>query len=102
MKNIIFLIGICIAYQNSFSQASLASEDFIENVPITENGEKITYSLVRDGNQKNQWYYIPSRIRLSEKQKQNGSREPEFTLIRYQFKDPKNPQELLEGGIIQF
>src|SRR6266536_3052688 len=84
------------------SQASLASEDIIENVPIIVSGEKVIYSLVRDGNQKNQWYYIPSQVRLYEIQKQDGKQEPEFTLIKYQFKNPKNSQELLEGGVIQF
>jgi hypothetical protein len=39
---------------------------------------------------------------MVETQRQKGQNEPEFTLIKYQFKNPKNPQELLEGGVIQF
>ncbi|MFN8344452.1 MAG: hypothetical protein U0X91_05590 [Spirosomataceae bacterium] len=103
-KSIISMLFVSTVFYSStlFAQASLASEDIIENVPITVAGEKIIYSLVRDGSQKNQWYYIPSQVRIVETQRQKGQNEPEFTLIKYQFKNPKNSQELLEGGVIQF
>jgi hypothetical protein len=84
------------------AQASLASEDIIEDVAVNVRGEAQKYTLVRDARQKDQWYYLPANIRLYEKTASSGRQEPEFNLIKYQFKNPRNPQEMLEGGILQF
>jgi len=86
---------------DAFAQASLAAEDIAEDVKATLDGVPETFTVVRDALQRNQWYYIPNAPRLYERAFQ-GKREPEFSLVRYQFPDPDNAAKLLEGGILQF
>lgn len=83
------------------AQASLASEDRIDEIPVTIDGVEETFTAIRDARVRQQWYYIPDRPRLFERRVE-GKPEPEFTLLRYQTRDPSNPQEVLEGGLIQF
>jgi hypothetical protein len=60
------------------------------------------FTVIRDALRPEQWYYAPSQPRLSERVTSSGQREPEFNLVRYQFKDPENPEKLAEGGFLQF
>ncbi len=83
------------------AQASLAAEDIAQDVKVEIEGVPELFTVVRDALQRNQWYYIPNSPRLYERSYQ-GRREPEFSLVRYQFPDPANPATLLEGGILQF
>lgn len=83
------------------AQASLAAEDKIDEVPVTINGVLESFTVVRDALIEEQWYYMPDRPRIFERTV-DGVTEPEFALIRYQFKDPDNPQNLIEGGLLQF
>jgi hypothetical protein len=84
-----------------WAQASLAAEDKIDEVVVTLNGVQEAFTVVRDARIPEQWYYVPDRPRLFERTV-DGQTEPEFHLIRFQFKDPANPQALLEGGMLQF
>jgi hypothetical protein len=103
MKNILILtIAFLFLFQQSFSQASLAAEDFIEDLTAKTGNEKISYSVIKDAKNSDQWYYIPREVRVSEKVLVNGTKEPEFSLVKYQYPDPKNYQKTKEGGIIQF
>ncbi len=86
---------------NLHAQASLAAEDKIDEVPVTIKGVVESFTVVRDALIEEQWYYMPDRPRVFERTV-DGVTEPEFALIRYQFKDPDNPQELIEGGLLQF
>ncbi len=90
-----------IVPQPAWAQASLAAEDIIDEVPVTIGNVTERFTVLRDAIQRDQWYYVPDQPRLSERLV-NGSREPEFTLVRYQFKDPANPEQLAEGGFLQF
>jgi hypothetical protein len=47
LKSIISILFVSMVFYSNtiFAQASLASEDIIENVPIVVAGEKIIYSL---------------------------------------------------------
>jgi hypothetical protein len=69
-------------------QASLASEDIIESLTVGND----SYTVLRDAIHPEQWYYVPNAPHLYTHQ--NGDKiEPEFHLLKYQFKDPKNPQK---------
>ena len=98
---IVVFVLIAISPPLIYGQASLAAEDIIDDVAIDINGEKLLFTVIRDANQKEQWYYAPARATLYERAV-NGKKEPEFTLIKYQFPDPTDRQKLLEGGIMQF
>jgi hypothetical protein len=71
-------------------------------VEVEINGAKVSYTVLRDYVRPEQWYYVPDQPRLFERQTANGSFEPEFALVRFQFRDPANREALLEGGILQF
>lgn len=104
MRKIIFIQLFFFYTCSVFAQASLAAEDMIDDIAVTTaSGEKVAYTLVRDAIQKAQWYYMPAQSRLYEIMTASGrTPEPEFTLIKYQYNDPKNPGQLLEGGVLQF
>ncbi len=94
----ICLMGTC---NQAAATASLASEDMIDEIPVTVKGVKLSFTVFRDARIEEQWYYIPDVPRIFERTI-NGKTEPEFALIRYQFADPDNAQQLLEGGLLQF
>ncbi len=102
-KKLFFICIYLLSGSLLFAQASLASEDIMDDITVkTAAGESVSYTLVRDAIQKEQWYYIPTQSRLYEIKTANGVSEPEFTLLKYQYNNPQKPGELLEGGIIQF
>jgi hypothetical protein len=84
-------------------QASLLSEDMIDDIVVTPAGSDRKYgvTVVRDAFQRDQWYYVPNAPRLVERII-NGKRYPEFALVKYQYDDPNTPGQLLEGAILQF
>lgn len=104
MKKIIITLSVILICQYAYCQASLAAEDIIDDISVTTaSGVKTSYTLLRDAVEKNQWYYMPSQSRLYEIQASGNSKpEPEFTFIKYQYNDPKNHGQLLEGGVLQF
>lgn len=95
-------LAVALCPRTASAQASLASEDIIEEVIVRIGDVDYRFTVIRDALQKDQWYYAPDQPRLSERQMSNGNREPEFTLVRYQFRDPANPEALAEGGFMQF
>lgn len=84
------------------AQASLAAEDIIDEVPVKVGNLLEKFTVIRDAVQKDQWYYVPDQPRIVERRMSSGEREPEFALVRFQFKDPANPEQLAEGGFLQF
>ncbi len=104
MKTIIraFIVAALLWPRPAWAQASLAAEDIIDEVPVKIGNITEKFTVLRDAIQRDQWYYVPDQPRLSERTMSNGDREPEFTLVRYQFKDPANPEQLAEGGFLQF
>jgi len=95
------LIGLLVAGGKIQASPSLAAEHQIDDIPVTINGVKESFSVVQDAFDEFQWYYIPDQPRLFERTI-DGKTEPEFALIRYQFKNPRNPNKLLERGLLQF
>lgn len=98
---VVLCLAITAGVNGAWGQASLASEDRIDEIPVTVDGVEEAFTVIRDANIENQWYYMPDRPRLFERTL-DGLSEPEFALIRYQFRDPENPQDMLEGGLLQF
>jgi len=84
-------------------QASLLSEDMIDDIVVTPAGSDRKYgvTVVRDAFQRDQWYYVPNAPRMVERVI-NGKRYPEFALVKYQYANPNSPGQLLEGAILQF
>lgn len=99
-----FTLALAMAFAptQADAQASLAAEDMLDEVPVTVGGVPESFTLIRDAIRPEQWYYAPDRPRLFERSLAGGPIEPDFTLIRYQFKDPTNPEKPLEGGLMQF
>ena len=96
------LLGLLLCPRTASAQASLAAEDIIDEVVVKIGDVMHRFTVIRDALQKDQWYYAPDQPRLSERVMSSGRREPEFTLVRYQFRDPANPEALAEGGFMQF
>ncbi|HNV72515.1 MAG TPA: hypothetical protein PKO06_22590, partial [Candidatus Ozemobacteraceae bacterium] len=84
-----------------FAQASLADGDTLD-LAISIDGVKEGVTCIRDAVKPNQWYYVPKMIRLDTVMDPNLKKErPQFALVKYQGKDPDDPQKLLEGGVLQ-
>jgi len=98
---LVFVACGCVGADRAWGYASLAREDFIDEVVVTVNGVAESVSLIRDAADPAQWYYIPNGPRLYEYGVGN-ERRPEFLLIRYQSADPANPEKLIEAGLLQF
>ena len=47
------------------------------------------------------WYYLPANLRLFEF---NSETEliPDLSLVRYQFREPRNQEKIIEGGLLRF
>lgn len=86
---------------HAYSQASLVAEDTIDDLKVTTNSLSETFTVVRDAFERDQWYYVPDTPRLYERI-YNGTIQPEFTLIKYNFDDPQHPGSFLSGGLLQF
>ena len=95
---IVFLLGCLIGLQPSiYAQASLAAEDIVDDITVTtKQGEERTYTVFRDSQSPEQWFYMPNRIRVAEK-KINGELRPKMTIILFQ---RQNEDELVEGGLL--
>ncbi len=98
----LFLITLClllVSVSGVFAQASLADGDQFD-VTIKVEGHQENVTVVRDAIRPEQWYYVPNKPRLVEK-KEGKNAVPVFSLVKYQAKDPANPENLLEGGVLQ-
>ncbi len=76
------------------AQPAIASE-YSDTVVVTIDGDQEPVSVVRDIKNELMWYYVPSRLRIA----MHGE-TPAFQFVQYQRKDPKNPEEFIEGGIL--
>jgi hypothetical protein len=83
---------------SAIAQVSLSSDHVID---IAVDGYENKFTVIRDGRDQNQWYYMPDMPRLVEKS-QGGKKIPEFTLLRYQYHNDKDLEKLVEGGFLQF
>ncbi len=104
MRKFLFL-AVCImvlcASPAVWAQASLADGDSTD-FTITIDGHKEHVTCIQDAVKPNQWYYVPSKIRLDTMKDATTKKEiPVFSLVKYQAKDPEDPQKLLEGGVMQ-
>jgi hypothetical protein len=100
LKLVLTVVALfCLLASNSavYAQASLAAENQINDITIKVDGDIETYTVIRDGREEGQWYYVPNKPRLA---KRKGM--PVFHLLKFQAKNPENEQELIEGGILQF
>jgi len=100
----LFLIVFClmlINVQAAFSQASLADGDKVDlTVTIDSHEENVT--CIRDAIKPEQWYYVPNKPRLvTVKNAASKTELPSFSLVKYQAKDPSDPEKLVEGGVLQ-
>jgi hypothetical protein len=99
---VVLSLGLLLCPQRALAQASLAAEDIIDEVPVKIGNVVEKFTVIRDAVQTDQWYYVPDQPRIAERLMSSGKREPEFALVRFQFKDPANPEQLSEGGFLQF
>lgn len=100
----LFLFALCLLLVNVqavFSQASLADGDKVDLViTIDKNEENVT--CIKDAIKPEQWYYVPNKPRLVTVKNASSKTElPSFSLVKYQAKDPADPEKLIEGGVLQ-
>lgn len=70
------------------------------DVVVKVGGVDETFTILRDFQNKQQFYYIPNKPRLAMKGPA-GKQFPAFQLLKYQTKNPKT-NKLVDGGILQF
>src|ERR1043165_4978880 len=83
----ILLLLSCLGTTRIYAQASLLTEDIIDDIKVKPGGDEkkaYTVTVVRDAFQREQWYYVPNAPRLVERII-NGKRYPEFALVKYQY-----------------
>ncbi len=97
---IISLILLVASQTKLRGQASLAAEDMVEDISVTNKfGELRTYTLIRDAKTPEQWYSMPNRISVAEEVDVSGKVRPKMTILKYQYKD-KVTKEVKEGGVL--
>jgi len=104
LVSVFVLCLVTLAGPAAWAQASLAAENMVDDIVITVDGVKEAVSVVRDGVESNQWYYIPNKPRLVELvDVKTKEKTPMFHILKYQAKDPKDTtgKEMIEGGILQ-
>lgn len=85
---------------SAYTQASLAAEDMVEDITVTTKyGKQKTYTLYRDAQTPEQWYYMPNEIRIAEDVDVNGKVKPKMTILKYMYKD-KVTKEEKEGAVL--
>lgn len=100
----LFLFALCLLLVNvqaAFSQASLADGDKVDlTITIDKSEENVT--CIKDAIKPEQWYYVPNKPRLVTVKSSTSKTElPSFSLVKYQAKDPDDPEKLVEGGVLQ-
>lgn len=85
----------------TLAQASLASEDIVDDLQVEVAGTKETYTVIRDAVRREQFYVMPKTVRLYERTVRSKE-EPEFALLRHQFDDPSAPGGKVEVGSLVF
>jgi len=102
-QNLLHLtIGILfMAFSGSvYAQASLAAENMVEDITVTTKYKKqVTYTLIRDAQVPEQWYYMPRGIRVAEDIDVTGKAKPKMTLLKYQYQD-KLTKKNKEGAVL--
>ncbi|MEM8931012.1 MAG: hypothetical protein AAGE94_07545, partial [Acidobacteriota bacterium] len=98
---LILVVATVLSTAPALAQASLAAEDRIDEIPVTVGGVARSFTVLRDARITDQWYYAPIGPSLHERTV-GETTLPELAVIRYQAKDPENPQQLIEGGLVQF
>jgi hypothetical protein len=84
---------------SSHAQVSLAADDVIWSVTYPDTKESFT--IIRDARNVDQWYYVPNKPRLVEKD-EGGTKVPVFSLVKFQYRDPQDANKLKEGGQLSF
>jgi hypothetical protein len=69
----------------------------IRNVRVTEDGEKKYFVLFQSAAEQNLWYCGQVKPKILHRINR-GEKIPEISLIRFQKKDIKNPEKLIQGG----
>lgn len=97
------LLALCcfLVMQSSiYAQASLAAENMVEDIAVTTKyGKQVSYTLIRDAQEPEQWYYMPRSIRVAEDVDIAGKVKPKMTILKYQYQD-KITKENKEGAVL--
>ncbi len=98
---VLFFLGNFILFQPSIhAQASLAAENMVEDITVTTKYKKqVSYTLIRDAQVPEQWYYMPKAIRVAEDVDVAGKVKPKMTILKYQYQD-KITKEDKEGAVL--
>jgi hypothetical protein len=88
------------ATRSAFALPSLSGTDRLD-IPVTFGALSLSYTVIRDADDQQQWYYVPDQPRFEE-QHYNGTTAPQFSLVRYQVPDSQDPSKFTDHGLLQF
>jgi hypothetical protein len=99
-------LSLLIGAAPAWSQTSIAAENIVDTVRFsyvdaTGTKQDADVTIVRDEREVEQWYYVPSRPVLVTT-KVGDKSVPQFTLLRYDYPDPTNPQTIVRAGLLNF
>lgn len=81
------------------AQVSLGAGDQTD-VVVTVDGENEAFTVLRDYQRRDQFYYVPNKPQLATRGT-GTKKKPVFHLLKYQTKNPET-NDLVQGGILQF
>ncbi len=96
-KSCLVILGVFLLVQLAFSAQILAAARIIKNVRVTEGGKKQYYDLFQSPVEKSLWYCGQIKPTVLTRQVENQE-IPEISVIRFQKKNVKNPQQLDQGA----
>jgi hypothetical protein len=101
VRNVLLMLLFFISTSSLLqAQASLAAENMVEDITVTTKyGKLVTYTLIRDAQVPEQWYYMPRSIRVAEEVDVNGNVRPKMAILKYQYQD-KITKVDKEGAIL--
>jgi hypothetical protein len=101
MKYLVLSTAFVIVFSNNtLSQVSLASENIAQGIVVSSPfGESVSYTLMRDHYDKDQWYYEPVKIRLAETLIPGNKPEPKISFVSYSYLDKKR-NKIKNAGVI--
>lgn len=100
-KAALALLIACFILSLRLDAAGIDTTSIIEKVTLGSGRSAQHYMLMNSRINEHQWYCArlnPTLVEIG----QGKAAEPDLTLIRFQKVDSRNPEKLVEGGILQF
>jgi hypothetical protein len=101
MKNSVLKALIILLFFLSLTDLQGSSQDVI-TVSLRKKGNTQLYALMKSEEEENLWYYASLSPKLYEyRAHKNAPLMPALTLIRFQKIDPRDPNKLMQGALLE-